>query len=134
MILAWLAAAWLAGIAACAVFGHGAWLLVPALACLAVAVVMVRPGRAHVLMALAVLLVFTGAVLRFEATRGHVPAGAISRFNDGVAMRVRGVVAGDPQIADTSQQLRLDVRDVQIDGAWRHASGSVLVRTGILPG
>jgi competence protein ComEC len=133
MILAWLAAAWLAGIAACAVFGHGAWLLVPALACLAVATVLVRPQRSIALMAIAVMLVFAGAVLRFEAARGHVPADAVSRFNHSVAMRVRGVVAGDPQLADTSQQLRLDVRDVQIAGTWQHASGSVLVRTGILP-
>ncbi|MBF6599000.1 MAG: DNA internalization-related competence protein ComEC/Rec2 [Dehalococcoidia bacterium] len=133
MILAWLAAAWVAGTAAAATLGAGAWPLAAAAACAMLALAVVRHNRAALLLALAATLVFVGAVLRFEQAQSRPRADAASRFNGGVAMRLRAVVAGDPRIGDTSQQLALRVRQVQLDGAWRQASGGVQVRLGLLP-
>ncbi|MHB8514817.1 MAG: DNA internalization-related competence protein ComEC/Rec2 [Dehalococcoidia bacterium] len=133
MILAWLAAAWLAGIASSAMLGRGAWPMALAVAAAALTFALVRPGRGALLLGVAASLAFGGAALRFEQSRPARAGDAASHYNDGVAMRLRGVVAGDPQQADASQQVTVRVRAVQIEGAWRHAEGGVLVRTELLP-
>jgi competence protein ComEC len=133
MTLAWLATAWLAGTAAAAVLGQGAWPMALALCCAMLALALIRGGRSTLLVALAVSVVFAGAVLRFETSRPALAPDAAARFNGGVAMRIRGVVDGDPQIGDTAQQVTVRVRQVQLDGAWSDASGGVLVRVGVLP-
>ena len=133
MIVAWLAAAWLAGIAAASVLGRGAWPL--ALATFAVVLSLAAIRRSPLIVGYAVVLavVFAAGVGRFETSRPQVPANADSQYNDGVAMRIRGVLRDDPQIGDTSQRFSLTARAVQIEGAWQPASGGVLVRTGVLP-
>ena len=89
MILARVAAAWLAGIAAAATLGNGAWPLAFALAALLLAWSLLRRDRRGAIYALALPIVFVLAVARFEISRPHVAADAISHYNDGVAMRVR---------------------------------------------
>ncbi len=133
MILAWLAAAWLAGITASAMLGRGAWPLAFAVAAATLALALARPGRGTLLVGVAVTLAFAGAALRFEEARPSHDGRAALHYNDGVAMRLRGVVAGDPQQGDTSQQVSVRVRALQLDGAWRRAAGGVLVRTELLP-
>ncbi len=133
MTLAWLAAAWLAGTVSAAMLGLGAWPLALALAAFGLALGALRRSRAAALFAVALAVVFAGAVARFESARTALPAHAISRFNDGVSTRFRGVVDGDPRLRDTSQQLSVRVREVQVEGAWREASGGVLVTTGLVP-
>ena len=133
MVLAWLAAAWLAGVASAAMLGRGAWPLAIAVAAGALACALARPSRPTLALALAIPMVFGGALLRFEQARAAPAANAASRFNDGVAMRLRGVVEGEPQIGDTSQQATVSVRSMQFDGAWRDASGRVLARLPLLP-
>ena len=133
MILAWLAAAWLAGIAAASAFGRGAWPIALAIAAAMLALALVRRDRRTVAYALVLPLIFAAGVARFELSRPHVPANAVSHYNDGVAMRVRGVLRDDPEIGDTSQRFSMSVREVQRYGEWQPASGGVLVRTGLLP-
>jgi len=133
MVLAWLAAAWRAGIATAAMLGRGAWPLVAALALAALVRAILRPHRAELLLAFALPLVFAGALLRFEQARPTPAADAAARFNDSVAMRLRGVVRGDPRIGDASQQAVVRVRSLQVDGAWRDASGGALLRLPLLP-
>jgi competence protein ComEC len=133
MTLAWLAAAWLAGIAASSVFGRGAWPLALAVPAAILAFAMLRRSRALVLWVAVLALTFTAGVARFETSRPHEPSNAVSHYNDGAAMRIRGVLRDDPEIADTSQRFSITTRDVQIEGDWQHASGGVLVRTGLFP-
>lgn len=133
MMLAWLAAAWLAGIAAASALGSGAWPLILALAGFAMLSAILRRDRRIAAAALVLPLIFAAGAIRFETSRPHVPANAASHYNDGVAMRIRGALRDDPEIGDTSQRFSISVRAVQIDGAWQPASGGVLVRTGLLP-
>ncbi len=133
MILAWLAAAWLAGIAAASALGRGAWPLSLALLAFVLAVAIVRRDRRIAAAALLLPVIFLAGVVRFETSRPHVAQDAVSPYNDGAAMRVRGVLRDDPEIGDMSQRFSISVRAIQIDDAWRPASGGVLVRTGLMP-
>ncbi len=133
MTLAWLAAAWIAGIASAATMGRGAWPLALAIAACALTVAIVRRERHALLFAFALPLLFAGGVLRSEQARPHLAVDAAARFNERVAMRVRGVLRDDPQTGDVSRQFAVSVRDVQVEGEWRRATGGVLVRTGVLP-
>lgn len=133
LILAWLAAAWLAGIAAASAFGNGALPLALALAGVALSVAIARRDRRIAVYALALPLVFAAGAIRFETSRPTVPANAVSHYNDGVSMRIHGALRDDPEIGDTSQRFAITVRAVQLDGEWRPASGGLLVRSGLLP-
>jgi competence protein ComEC len=133
MIIAWLAAAWLAGIAAASAFGRGAWPIGLTIAAAMLALALVRRDRRTAAYALALPLIFIAGIARFETSHPRVPASAVSHYNDGVAMRIRGVLRDDPEIGDTSQRFAVTVREVQLDGTWGAASGGVLVRTGLLP-
>ena len=108
MILARVAAAWLAGIAAAATLGNGAWPLAFALAALLLAWSLFRRDRRGAIYALALPIVFVLAVARFEISRPHIAADAVSHYNDGVAMRVRAVLRDDPDIRDTTQRFAAD--------------------------
>jgi competence protein ComEC len=133
MTVAWLAAAWLAGIAASSVFGRGAWPLALAVLAAILIFAVLRRTAALATWAAVVALVFAAGIARFETSRPHTAADAVSHYNDGVAMRIRGVLRDDPEIADMSQRFSVTTRDVQIEGEWKAASGGVLVRTGLFP-
>lgn len=133
MILARVAAAWLAGIAAAATLGNGAWPLAFALGALLLAWSLLRRDRREAAYALALPIVFVLAVARFETSRPQVAADAISHYNDGIAMRVRAVLRDDPDIRATTQRFAADVREVQLRGEWQPASGGVQVTSGLYP-
>ena len=134
MVLAWLSAAWLGGTAASATLGRGAWPLALAIGAVAATAFVVRRERRALVYALALPALFLAAGARYEAMRPHVAPGDAARFNDdGVAMRIRAVLRDDPDAGDTSQRFAASVRAVQIEGAWRPASGGVLVWTDLLP-
>ncbi len=133
MVLAWWCAGWLAGTAAAATFGRGAWPLAIALAAAPAALALWRRDRRIVLYAAVLPLLFAGAVLRYDATRATIAADGAAHYNGGVAMRIRAVLRDDPDIGDTSQRFAVSVRAVQASGDWVTASGGALVRTGLLP-
>ena len=133
MLLAHLAAAWIAGAAAAAILGLGAWPIALALGALACAAALWARDRRTLVYAIALPALFVLAAVRYDHTRPHPAADGAARYNDGVAMRVRGVLRDDPDIGDTSQRFAISVRQVESGGEWRDASGGVLVRTGLLP-
>ncbi len=133
MLLAWLAGAWIAGTAFAAILGRGAWPLTLAIAAIACAIALIRRDLHALLYVLALPVLFALASARYDATRPHTAVDALARYNDGVAMRIRGVLRDDPDIADTSQRFAISARAVEESGTWRPASGGVLVRTGLLP-
>lgn len=133
MTLAWYAGALLGGIAASATFGDGAWPLVAALAAGAAAHAVARRGGMAAVHALALPPLLAGGIALEGRAHAAPPADDVAWFNDGPAMRVRGVVRDDPDLRDTSQQVAVSVRAVQVGGAWARASGGVLVRLPSLP-
>jgi competence protein ComEC len=133
MTLVWLAGAWLAGIAAAATFGRGAWLLAIALLAAALAHALISRRRAAVAAALVLPLLFGAGAVRYEAAQPSPSHDDVARFNAGPHVRLRAVLRDDPLIGDTSQRLSLDARALQLDGAWRDASGGVLARVPLLP-
>lgn len=98
-----------------------------------IALAAARRERHLAIYALVLPAVFALGVARFSSARPQAAADAIARYNDGVAMRVRGVLRDDPDIGDTSQRFVVDTREVQVRGAWQPASGGVLVRSGVVP-
>ncbi len=133
MALAWLAGAWLAGTAAEATFGRGAWPLALAIAAASVATFAVRRRRRALVYALALPALFLLAGARYDSSTPGIAADGAAAFNDGVAMRIRAVLRDDPDVGDTSQRYAATVREVQVDGEWRAASGGVLVRDELYP-
>jgi competence protein ComEC len=133
VVLAWWCFAWLAGTAAAATFGRGAWPLAIALAALPAALALWRRDWRIALMAAVLPLLFAGAVMRHEATRPAIAADGAAAYNDGVAMRIRAVLRDDPDARDTTQRFAVSVRAVQQRGEWVPVSGGVLVWTGLLP-
>lgn len=132
MTLAWVAAAWLAGIAAAALTG-AVWPLAIALATATVALALLRRDRGVLLLAVLLPLVFAAGAGRADQAEKPLADDAVARHNGGVALRLRGVLRDDPAVRDTSQQFAVAVRSVQRRGEWLPASGAVLVRVGLLP-
>lgn len=133
MVLVRIGGAWLAGIAAASALAWGAWPFALALAALLAAWAIWRLDRRELVYAAALPIVFVLAIARFETARPHLAADAIAHYNDGVAMRMHAVLRDDPDIRDTTQRFAADVRDVQVRGEWRPASGGVQITTGLYP-
>jgi competence protein ComEC len=83
--------------------------------------------------ALVLPLVFAGGIIREPSSHQPLAADAVARHNDGVAVRIRGVLRDDPETRDTSQRMTVSVRAIERAGSWERASGGVLVRAPLLP-
>jgi competence protein ComEC len=133
MLLAWLAAAWLAGIAASAAMGARAWPLVLALFAVTAGAAIVRRIPMLALAAIVLPAILALAMWREAASHGGLPANSIAQWNDSVAMRLSGVVRDDPERGDTSQRITIDLQQVERRGKWESASGGVLVTAPLYP-
>lgn len=133
LIVAHLAAAWIAGTAAAAVFGHAAWPLAIALGAFAATFALARREARLAVYVVALPVLFGLGAVRYEGSRPQSAVDGASRYNDGVAVRLRGTLRDDPDVGDTSQRFALSVRAVQERGDWTSATDGVLVRTGLLP-
>ena len=116
-----------------ATFGRGAWPLALAIAAACLAVFILRRQKRALVYALALPALFLLAGARYDGTRPAIAADGAATFNDGAAMRIRAVLRDDPDVGDTSQRYAATVREVQVDGVWRAASGGVLVRDELYP-
>jgi competence protein ComEC len=133
LLLAWCAGAWCAGIGAAAMFGADAWPLAIATGGGALAMAMVRRNPMAAACAVVLPAIFLAGVAREQMSHRPMPDDAVAHYNDGVAMRIRGVLRDDPDVGDTSQRFAISVREIQRAGDWHEASGGVLVRTPLLP-
>ena len=133
MILGGLAAAWLLGIAAASFSGADPWAAVAAASALAALSFSLRPRPSTLaFIALAAVLVFA-ASWRYEATAPARAPSGVALLNDGPEVRLRGLVAAEPDVRGGSVRYRLAVREVFADGHWRPESGAVLMRAAPLP-
>jgi len=135
MVLAWLALAWLAGIAAgeASTLTAGQWLV---LASIALAGFLgLRSQRGYRLL-FAVLVALCLGAGRLRAGLPPVGPGDVASFNDtGRSVAIEGIVIQPPDVRDQFTLLRLEARNlVAIESSTSHAvSGLVLVdapRTG----
>lgn len=131
MALAFLALAWLLGIAAAAYTGASPAASLAAAGLLSAAAFALRPRMTTIALALAGSLLVFGAAQRYEATRPSPPP--IVRFNDGPAVQFRAIVDGPSQDRETFRTYRLKVRQTFERGRWRSDSGGVLMYAPLFP-
>jgi len=131
MALAFLAFAWLLGIAAASSTDADPAAALAAAGLLAVFSFAVRPRLGTLaLIAAGSVLVFA-AGWQYEATAPE--PSPIARFNEGDSVRLRAVVSAEPDEQGGSRQYRLSVRESFSDGHWRPDSGGVLMRASLFP-
>jgi len=76
------------------------------------------------------IAIFLCGALRFQA----VPTGdELQPYIGQGTVEISGVVAEEPEPRDSSTNLRLSAREINVDGEWREASGTALVRTTRFP-
>lgn len=115
LLLAWLAGAFVAGVATSATFGAGAWPAAVAVGATCAAVGVARKRRLWAAYAVVLPAVFLAGVAREQAGRPALAADD-AVVHAGASRLIRGVVRDDPEIGDTSQRFAIDVRAVQRAG------------------
>ena len=76
------------------------------------------------------LAIFLCGALRFQA----VPTGdELQSYIGQGTVEIAGVVAEEPEPRNSSTNLRLSAREINVDGEWREVSGSALVRSTRFP-
>ena len=131
MLLALLALAWLLGIAGAAFTGADPAALLAAAGLLGVVSFALSPRWSTLTIIAAGSILIFAAGWRYETTvREPSP---ISRFNDGPAIRLRAVIADEPDEQATSRLVRLDVRESYTNGAWHPERGAILMRSPLFP-
>src|SRR3989442_5570239 len=130
LLPAFLALAWLLGIAAAAFTGADLAAAVGAAGLLGI-VSFVRWPRL-----LTLALIAAGSVLIFAAAQRYDATtpepSPITRLN-GAAVRLRAIVDAEPDERGASRIYRLQVRERFTDGGWRTESGGVLMHAGLFP-
>ncbi len=133
MTLAVLALAWLLGVAAAAFSGADAAAAVAAASLLGAVTFAVRPRAGTLVVAAAGAVLVSGATLRYDETTPSAEGTVAVHNGSGEAVRLRGVVDGEPDERPTGRLYRVDVRGVFDGGLWAEAQGKVLVRTWLFP-
>ena len=132
---AFVAVAWLLGIAAAAFAGGDPAASVAAAGLLGVVSFARWPRPLTLaLIAVGIVLIFA-AGWRYDATTPQLSP--VATFNCGGSdcedMRLRGVVNDEPDQRGTSRLYRVQVREALVDGRWRPESGGVLMRASLFP-
>ncbi len=78
--------------------------------------------------------VFFGAAVYSYAGLHSFDAGDVSYYNDSGLVRLRGMVADDPDIRDVSTRLNIAAEAIDTGSGWRSVSGRVLVLVPRYPG
>ncbi len=129
-----LASAWCVAMVA-ATLGYAAWWPLVFVAGLALSFGVVLSRRLQDAANIALISVVAAfALFHYSAMQPAAAPGSVAAFNDGAEVELRGMVAAEPSIGETTQQFRVRVdayrRD---DGAWVQAGGSVLVTARPFP-
>jgi competence protein ComEC len=131
MILAFLAFAWLLGIAAASFTGADPAAALAAAGLLGVVSFALRPRLGTLALIAAGFALVFAADWRYESS---IPEPSpIARFNNGAAVRLRGVVSDEPEEQGAARQYRLSVRESFSEGRWHPDSGGVLMRASPFP-
>ena len=131
MIPAFLAIAWLLGIAAASFTDADTSASLATVGLLGVISFAVRPRWTTLaLIAAGCALIFV-ATWRYEST---IPeTSPIARFNDGASVHLRAIVSAEPDDRSSSRLYRLEVQESYSEGGWRPDSGGLLMHTSFFP-
>jgi competence protein ComEC len=124
MKLILLSLCWIAGICL------GAWAgsLRVAISAIALAAFLAFPlRRSHALLLCLCLISLLGGVLRIQSTLPAADKDILQSYNDKGVVAIKGLVAADPELSGASLALQLEAREVESEGTWQQASGTVLV-------
>lgn len=134
MWIAFIAFAWVLGIAAAAFTGADPAASLAAAGLLGALSFAARPrGSTLLLVALGAIAIF-GAGIRYDSTTPPAAPYGIARHNDsGAAVRFRAVVTGEPDERTVSRLYHLQVRQVSVGGGWRREDGGVIMRRPLYP-
>jgi len=131
MILAFLAIAWLLGVAAAAFTGADTAASLAAAGLFGVISFGLRPRWTTLaLIGAGVVLIFA-AGWRYDSTTPQ--PSPIGRFNDGDPVRLHAVITDEPDDRASSRLYRLNVQESFSEGQWRPDSGGVLMRASLFP-
>jgi competence protein ComEC len=132
LTLVYLAAAWLLGIVAAALWDAPvAAAAVIAAVGLALALAKRRPQP--LALGLLAAALFAGAVWRYEESRPPSEPSGLAVYNDADAVRIRALVVEEPEVRGRVQRMRLEARELWQEDAWQPVDGGVLLRRGAVP-
>ncbi len=132
MILAYLGSAWLLGIYLASVLqmpGELIWLATV----LPTAVVILWWRKRPIRLASVCCLVLLLGALRFNASIPQFSKRSLAHYNDTGWTTIRGVVVAEPDVRDQRTNLRVDVREIQVEDKWQDIEGTVLVQASRYP-
>jgi hypothetical protein len=128
-----LSAAWLAGLGLAAAGYPEAYLGAVAFGGGAAAGFALRRRPALAALTAACTLVFVLASARFEGSLPPDEPEGVALLNESAKVRIRGVVADEPEERGESRRFVLDVHEVESGGAWVASRGKVLVTARPFP-
>src|SRR4030042_1813600 len=124
MKLIFLSVSWIAGVCLGAWAGY-LWVPIPATVLIALLSFPLR--RNQVLLLSLCLVVLLGGILRMQASSYSADENTVQAYNDSGAVKLKGMVADDPELKGGALVLRLDAREIKAGEAWEKVSGGILV-------
>ena len=124
MKLIFLSLCWLAGICLGAWAGYP-WVAISALVLVALVAFPLR--RSHALLLCLCLIALLGGILRIQSTQPIADKDILQSYNNKGIVRIKGLVAADPEPTGAVLSLRLEAREIESEGIWEKTSGAVLV-------
>lgn len=80
-----------------------------------------------VLLASLCIFIFLGGAFYFQTSLPPDDEGYLGFYNDTGTATFRGTVSQDPDVRDTTTQLRLSNLEIELDGEWQEVQGDILL-------
>lgn len=125
--LAYVSAAWVAGVYLGSVLRAPPFAFAAAIAPLAAIPFLPTSRRPALVVASLCLLAVVGGAARLAAADAIPNNSSISQFNGGPAIMLRGVLTQDPEIRHGSATAAFSANSVSAGGAWNDAGGRILL-------
>ncbi|HTY81616.1 MAG TPA: DNA internalization-related competence protein ComEC/Rec2 [Dehalococcoidales bacterium] len=126
MILIVLSLAWVAGIWLGYYFDLPLWLGLIGLIPLA-AVFLSHQHRKALALAGIGVIIFVAASGYSYSSLYSVDEGKLRYYNDTDAIKLKGIISGDPDVRDTSARLTVSAQSLKLESGWQPVSGKIMV-------
>lgn len=124
MKLIYLSLCWIAGICLGSWAGF-TWVAISAI--ILVSFLAFTLGRSHALLLCLCLIVLLGGILRIQSSLAVADKDTLRLYNDKSTVRIKGLVATDPESTGAALALLLEAREIESEDIWMKASGAVLI-------
>ena len=125
MVLICLSCAWVAGIFIG--FNFNLPLLLLGCGLLPLPFIFLKKYRKPVILTSLCLFAFFGGALYSHSVLPFDSDGSLGYYNDGGTLTIRGMVADEPDVRDSSTRLRLSDIEIEMDGQWQGVEGDALL-------